>query len=144
MDRDTKEFENLAPLNFKDIKEMWFQCLPENYNIDDDTPFIEEIKLRNGGHFIDRKPLLGVIVTKFNEHLETYFEKGEAVANGLTTVNYMATQLNLSPKYLSDLQKQETGKTALELIHLYVISQAKNMIVAGDQSISEIVFKLGF
>jgi AraC-like DNA-binding protein len=40
--------------------------------------------------------------------------------------------------------KQETGKTALELIHLYMISEAKNMLVAGDQSISEIAYQLGF
>ena len=83
--------------------------------------------------FIDRKPLLGITVTKFNECLNAYFEKGEAGEKGLPTVNYMASQLNLSPKYLSDLLKQETGKTALELIHLYVISEAKNMLVAGEQ-----------
>jgi AraC-like DNA-binding protein len=94
--------------------------------------------------FIDRKPLSGNTVTKFNECLNLYFEKGEAAAKGLPTVNYMATQLNLSPKYLSDLLKQETGKTALELIHLYVISEAKNMLVSGDLSISEIAYRLGF
>jgi AraC-like DNA-binding protein len=69
---------------------------------------------------------------------------GDAGAKGLPTVNLMASRLNLSPKYLSDLLKQETGKTALELIHLYVITEAKNMLVAGEQSISGIAYKLGF
>ncbi len=94
--------------------------------------------------FIDRKPLSGIMVTKFNECLNLYFEKGETGVKGLPTVNYMATQLHLSPKYLSDLLKQETGKTALELIHLYVISEAKNMLVGGDYNISEIAYELGF
>ena len=94
--------------------------------------------------FIDRKPLSGITITKFNECLNAYFEKREAEEMGLPTVNYMASQLHLSPKYLSDLLKQETGKTALELIHLYVISEAKNMLVAGEQSISEIAYRLGF
>jgi len=94
--------------------------------------------------FIDRKPLSGITVTKFNEYLNFYFEKGEVAVKGLLTVNYIATQLNLSSKYLSDLLKQETGKTALELIHLYVISEAKNMLVGGDLSISEIAYRLGF
>lgn len=94
--------------------------------------------------FIDRKPLSGITVTKFNKFLNTYFENGEAEGKGLPTVNYMASQLNLSSKYLSDLLKQETGKTALELIHLYVISEAKNLLVAGEKSISEIAFQLGF
>ncbi len=101
--------------------------------------------------FIDRKSLSGLTVTKFNESLINYFsrrdgfpEKGEAEQKELPTVNYMATKLNLSPKYLTDLLKQETGKTAMELIHLYVISEAKNMLVEGEQSISEIAYRLGF
>jgi len=94
--------------------------------------------------FIDRKPLSGLTVTKFNQFLNGYFEKGEAEEKGLPAVNYMASQLHLSPKYLSDLLKQETGKTALELIHLYVISEAKNMLVEGQHSISEIAYQLGF
>ncbi|MBN2010531.1 AraC family transcriptional regulator [candidate division KSB1 bacterium] len=56
----------------------------------------------------------------------------------------MASQLTFSPKYLSDLLKQETGKTALELIHLHLVSEAKNMLVEGNRSISEIAFELGF
>jgi AraC family transcriptional regulator, transcriptional activator of pobA len=94
--------------------------------------------------FIDRKPLSGVTVTKFNECLNRYFEKGSTGEKGLPSVNYMASQLHLSPKYLSDLLKQETGKTALELIHLYIISEAKNMLAAGEQSIAEIAYQLGF
>lgn len=94
--------------------------------------------------FIDRKPLSGVTVTKFNESLNEYFEKGEVKEKGLPTVNYIASKLFLSPKYLSDLLKQETGKTALELIHLYVISEAKNLLSFGEISISEIAYRLGF
>jgi AraC-like DNA-binding protein len=94
--------------------------------------------------FLNRKPLSGVTVTKFNECLNAYFEKRDAEEKGLPTVHDMASQLNLSPKYLSDLLKQETGKTALELIHLYMISEAKNMLVAGDRSITEIAYQLGF
>jgi AraC family transcriptional regulator, transcriptional activator of pobA len=94
--------------------------------------------------FIDRKQLSGITVTKFNECLNLYFEKGDEEVGGLPTVNYIASQLNLSPKYLSDLLKQETGKTALELIHLHLITEAKNMLVAGEQSISGIAYKLGF
>lgn len=94
--------------------------------------------------FIDRKPLIGKTVTKFNQFLDMYFEKGETKGKGLPTVNNIASQLHLSPKYLSDLLKHETGKTALELIHLYVISEAKNMLVAGDKSVSEIAYQLGF
>jgi AraC family transcriptional activator of pobA len=94
--------------------------------------------------FIDRKPLSGITVTKFNECLNAYFEEDSVAEKGLPTAKYMASQLHLSPRYLSDLLKQETGKTAIELIHLYVISEAKNMLVEGERSISEIAYQLGF
>ncbi len=94
--------------------------------------------------FIDRKQLSGKTITRFNESLGDYFGKKGKGENGLPTVGYMSSQLHLSPKYLSDLLKQETGKTALELIHLYVISEAKNMLVEGNRSISEIAYQLGF
>jgi len=56
----------------------------------------------------------------------------------------MAEHLNLSSRYLSDLLKKETGKTALELIHIYLISEAKNLLMVADQSVSEIAYTLGF
>lgn len=94
--------------------------------------------------FIDRKPLAGQTLTKFNNTLEEHFEARKTKEIGLPTVNQMAETLNLSPKYLSDLLKQETGKTALELIHLHLISEAKNLIIEGNMSLSEVAYELGF
>jgi len=93
--------------------------------------------------FINRTELLGKTVSKFNKLLAAYFSNG-GLAKGLPTVNYMAEQLNLSSRYLSDLLKKETGKTALELIHIYLISEAKNLLMVADQSVSEIAYNLGF
>ncbi len=94
--------------------------------------------------FIDRQVVSGTTVTRFNETLSTYFEKGLVKDKGLPTVNFIASELNLSPRYLSDLLKQETGKTAIDLIHLFVISEAKNLLTTAEQSVSEIAYELGF
>jgi len=94
--------------------------------------------------FVDRKSLSGANVKKFNKCLISFYEEGESELEGLPSVHSIAKKLNLSPKYLSDLLKQETGKSALELIHLYIVSEAKNMLVEGENSISEIAYKLGF
>ena len=56
----------------------------------------------------------------------------------------MASQLNLSSRYLSDLLRQETGKTAIELIHIYLVNEAKNLLKSDDQNVSEIAYTLGF
>jgi AraC-like DNA-binding protein len=45
---------------------------------------------------------------------------------------------------LSDLLKKETGKTAQEHIHLYVIDKAKSKLLNSQASISEIGYALGF
>jgi len=94
--------------------------------------------------FINRAELSGKTVSKFNDALSAYFKKGLLQDQGLPAVGTLAAQLNLSPRYLSDLLKQETGKTAMELIHIYLMSEAKNLLKTADQSVSEIAYTLGF
>ena len=59
-------------------------------------------------------------------------------------MKYMASSLSISPRYLSDLLKLETGKTALEHIHIFLIGEAKNMLMNSDYTIAEIGYRLGF
>ncbi|MEO3402638.1 AraC family transcriptional regulator [Mucilaginibacter sp. CAU 1740] len=94
--------------------------------------------------FINRTELSGKTVSKFNKALSAYFEKGLLQTKGLPTVAVMASDLNISARYLSDMLKQETGKTAMELIHIYLINEAKNKLKGEDQSVSEIAYTLGF
>jgi AraC-like DNA-binding protein len=56
----------------------------------------------------------------------------------------MASELTLSSRYLSDLLKQETGKTALEHIHIFLIDEAKNILMSTDNTIAETAYQLGF
>ncbi|GAB4019998.1 helix-turn-helix domain-containing protein [Spirosoma koreense] len=94
--------------------------------------------------FVNRAELSGKTVSKFNQALGVYFKDGSLQTNGLPTVHQLATLLNVSPRYLSDLLKQETGKTAIELIHIGLISEAKNRLKQNELSISQIAFTLGF
>lgn len=94
--------------------------------------------------FINRAMLSGHTIHKFNEVLADYLKKDGLKKTGLPTVKFIASKLHVSPRYLSDLLKQETGKTAIELIHLSLISEAKNLLKANNQSISEIGYALGF
>ncbi|MDJ1495408.1 helix-turn-helix transcriptional regulator [Cytophagaceae bacterium DM2B3-1] len=94
--------------------------------------------------FINRTDMSGKTVTKFNEALRLYYESGYLQTKGLPSVQSLAEQLYVSPRYLSDLLKQETGKTAMDLIHISLISEAKNQLRASDQSVAEIAYGLGF
>ena len=94
--------------------------------------------------FINRTEISGKTVSKFNNLLELYFDKGVLQKEGLPTVKSMASKLNTSPRYLSDLLKQETGKTALEHIHIFLIDEAKNLLMSTDNTIAETAYRLGF
>ncbi|MCD0488077.1 helix-turn-helix transcriptional regulator [Pedobacter sp. MC2016-14] len=94
--------------------------------------------------FTNRAELTGTVATKFYKLLQSYFETKMTQELGLPTVNFMAKSLNFSSRYLSDVLKQETGKTTLELIHLYIITEAKNLLKEGGMNIAEISYSLGF
>lgn len=94
--------------------------------------------------FINRSNAAGRMDGKFQKALTGYFENGHLQTMGLPTVSYLASLLHISPRYLSDVLKEETGKTAKELIHISLISEAKNMLRSDDQTVSEIAYTLGF
>src|ERR1700749_171785 len=94
--------------------------------------------------FINRTELSGKMVSKFNEALAAYFNNGSLLNQGLPNVSTLASQLNLSSRYLSDMLNQETGKTAIELIHIALVNEAKNRLRLDDQRVSDIAYELGF
>jgi AraC-type DNA-binding domain-containing proteins len=94
--------------------------------------------------FLNRNIVSGTTVTKFNAALSIYFEKGLLQEKGLPTVGMFASELHLSPRYLSDLLKQETGKTAMDLIQIFLISEAKNLMNSGNYTVAEVAYLLGF
>lgn len=94
--------------------------------------------------FITRKSANRAVVAKVERMLKTYFEDQTLSSSGMPSVKYLAQNVHLSPSYLSDLLKKETGLNAQELIHYHVIELAKNILVQTDRSVSEIAYSLGF
>ncbi|UOE46204.1 helix-turn-helix transcriptional regulator [Mucilaginibacter sp. SMC90] len=94
-----------------------------------------------GRQFITRKNSNNAVVAQVEKILTGYF-KGDN--SGLPTVKYLADKVNLSPNYLSDLLKKETGKNAQDHIHYYVIEEAKNSLLSTNKSVGEIAYGLGF
>ena len=62
----------------------------------------------------------------------------------IPSVKSYADLLNLSPNYLSDLLKRETGKSAQEHIHIHLLENSKTQLLNSDKSIKEIAYSLGF
>ncbi len=94
--------------------------------------------------FVDRFQIIGRTASKFNDALKKYITDGKLENSGLPNVAQLADSLFLSPKCLSDILQQETGKTAIELIHIFLISEAKNHLRLNEKTVSEIAYELGF
>ena len=60
------------------------------------------------------------------------------------SVNAIASELNMSPHYLSDLLRSRTGMNTQQHIHAFLIERAKSMLVTTRLSVSEIAYRLGF
>lgn len=94
--------------------------------------------------FITRKTANSDLLAKIEDVLTKYFQSPDLSEKGLPTVKYLAGQVFLSPNYLSDLLKKETGINAQDRIHYYLIEEAKNLLLSSDKTIGELSFLLGF
>ena len=152
-DYETNEALHLAP---REEKVVWniFNTIELEYNNNEDE-FSREIILASINsmlkfaerfykrQFINRKQLSGKTVTEFNRVLLDYIKNG-SLDKGLPAVADLAERLHISRRYLTDLLKIETGRTAQDLIHLALINEAKNRLTANDKAVSEIAYTLGF
>jgi AraC-like DNA-binding protein len=83
-------------------------------------------------------------ITKFDKTLRDYFEQDLQLKQGLPTVKFCGEAMNMSPNYLSDLLRKETGKTTQEHIHYFVVERAKNLLLGSNQSVAQVAYELGF
>ncbi len=94
--------------------------------------------------FLNRKELSNDLLEQFNQQLNTYFESGLLQEKGIPSIEQIAGKMSVSQRYLSDTLKKETGKTTTEHLQLYLIDEAKNILLKPNKSISEVAYELGF
>ena len=94
--------------------------------------------------FLNREEINKSIFTRFKNILDVYFEADQLEEKGIPTVEWLANELGVSHRYMSDTIKAETGKTAVDQINMYLVEEAKNLLLAPNASISETAYKLGF
>lgn len=94
--------------------------------------------------FATRAVINNDVLTRFEALLDNYFDTGKPVELGLPSVAWCADQLHLSANYFGDLVKKQTGRSAIEYIHLVVIHKVKDYLVGTDKTVSEIAYEVGF
>lgn len=94
--------------------------------------------------FITREKANHQVLERVEELLTAYFAGNTVAEKGLPTVRYVAEQVNLSPKYLSNVLRVLTGQNTQQHIHDKLIQKAKEKLSTTDLTVSEIAYELGF
>lgn len=94
--------------------------------------------------FLTRQVATNDVSEKIEQLLNNYFDADKAITLGVPTVQYLATQLNYTPNYLSDMLRSLTGLNAQQHIHQKLIEKAKELLSTTDMNINEVAYQLGF
>jgi len=94
--------------------------------------------------FITRKAANHDLLSKMEILLNDYFEQGDNLKKGPPSVELLASQLNLSTHYLSDLLRSLTGKSAQQHIQEKLMEKAKEYLSGTNLTVAEIAYQLGF
>lgn len=78
-----------------------------------------------GRQMITRSQTNKSIIAQIENILTNYFAEKKVKEHGLPTVAFLADKVNLSPSYMSDLLKKETGKNAQENIHFTLLKKRR-------------------
>jgi len=151
---DSNEALHLSETELKDIEDLLRKIVQEyNQTLDRHSQnlinsnielFLDYCLRFYDRQFFSRTNLNSDVISAFERYLSEYYASGMAYEKGIPSVDSCAKKLNYSSNYLSDLLKKETGKTALEHIHFYLIEKAKNSLLNSSDSISGIAYSLGF
>lgn len=94
--------------------------------------------------FLTRKAVNNDLLARLEQQLEDYFNEDKSLLKGLPTVNDVAENLNVTPRYLSDLLRNLVGLNTQQFIHEKVIEKAKQYLAKDELNIAEIAYHLGF
>ena len=94
--------------------------------------------------FYTRTNLNKGFVSRFEHLLKDYFNSEKPLELGVPSVKYCGAEMNMSPHYLSDMLRKETGKGAQDHIHQVLIDRAKTLLLGSSETISQVAYSLGF
>lgn len=94
--------------------------------------------------FLTRKSVGNELLARLEQQLEDYFKEEGSLIKGLPTVNTVAGNLNVTPRYLSDLLRNLVGLNTQQFIHEKVVEKAKEYLAKDKLTIAEIAYHLGF
>ncbi len=91
-----------------------------------------------------RKTMCNKVSNNFFRLLKTYYTNTKNNEIKQPSLQFFAEKLNVTQNYLSDTIRHHTGKSALYMIHDYIIQEAKKILTTSNKPIARISETLGF
>lgn len=83
------------------------------------------------------------ILSRFQQLLVDYYDRGLQRQNGLPSVKYCASELCLSPGYFGDIIREAMGESPKDYIRGFIAMRAKNLLLGG-MNVTQVSEQLGF
>lgn len=121
--------------------------------VNSDNPFFETEILQNMieslfymicSMLYKRNPVSDVKHSRSEEHFEQFLHMLSKYRKRERSVAFYADKLNITPKYLSTVIKDVSGKSAAQWIDECVIFEAKTLLKFSNMSIQEVAYDLNF
>ena len=83
-------------------------------------------------------------LTRANQQMRLFFDLLAMRRGHLRSVSEVATLMNLTPKHLSRVIKEQTGETPIHFIHQYMMRAITQELRYSTKTAKEIAFQQGF
>jgi len=94
--------------------------------------------------FLRRKENNSDFLDRFVDQVEKFICANKHEEKTIPAIEDIAAAMAVTPRYLSDALKVETGKTAIENLHLHLIDKAKDLLLESDATVATVAYDLGF
>lgn len=95
-------------------------------------------------HYKDKAIKAASLAEKVKHLLQAHYRDFSEPVTAIPTVASIAAELNLTPNYLTDLMRAETGKSTINYIHEFIADQAEILLLQTDMSVGDVCHLLGF
>lgn len=83
------------------------------------------------------------ILSRFQQLLIDYYDRGLQHQHGLPNVKYCASELCLSPGYFGDIVREALGESPKDYIRGFIVMRAKSLLLGG-MNVTQVSEQLGF
>lgn len=94
--------------------------------------------------FITRKTFHNDHLSKLDQIISDFLDNDNALIQSVPSISYLAEQIGVSQRYLSDMLQSLTGMNSQQYLQSKMIEKARILLSTTPLTVGEIAYKMGF